>query len=174
MAWMSLLYAVILPNIGGIANAFVIKNHVRDWYDKKIKKPSWRPPNKAFGPVWTLLYCMMGYASYRVWMELDEPNIMSLTTLPTPLKLFLLQLCLNWIWTPIFFVYKHLTLALFEILLLDGSVAMTMFAFWKEDALAGLLLIPYLAWLTLATALTTAIWISNPNWRFGPDSKKKK
>lgn len=64
--------------------------------------------------------------------------------------------------------------ALFEILLLDASVAMTMFAFWKEDALAGLLLIPYMAWLSLATALTTAIWISNPNWRFGPDSKKKK
>lgn len=172
MAWLPLLYAIIFPNIGGIANAFMIKNEVRNWYDKKLKKPSWRPPNKAFGPVWTFLYCTMGYASYRIWMELDEPNLLAPTTLPTPLKLFMLQLILNWIWTPIFFGYKHLTLALFEILLLDASVAMTLFAFWKEDTFAGLLLLPYLAWLSLATALTCSIWISNPKWRFGPDSKK--
>lgn len=63
--------------------------------------------------------------------------------------------------------------AVFEILLLDTSVAMTLFAFWKVDTLAGMLLLPYVAWLSLATALTIAIWKANKKWRLGPNTKKK-
>ncbi len=58
-------------------------------------------------------------------------------------------------------------------MLLDASVAMTLYAFWKVDLLASLLLLPYMAWLTLATALTAAIWKANPKWRLGPDAKRK-
>lgn len=173
MAWLPLVYAIIFPNLGGIASAGLTRNAVRDWYDKVIKKPSWRPPNRAFGPVWTYLYCTMGYASYRVWVALGEPDVLEPVALPAPLQLFVLQLILNWIWTPIFFGCKHLTLALFEILLLDASVAMTLYAFWGVDSLAGLLLVPYMAWVTLATALTASIWKDNPKWRFGPDPKKE-
>ncbi len=62
---------------------------------------------------------------------------------------------------------------MFETLLLDASVAMTVYAFWKADLLAGLLLLPYMAWLSLATALTISIWKANPKWRMGLHSKKK-
>lgn len=63
--------------------------------------------------------------------------------------------------------------AVFEILLLDASVVMTLFAFWRVDTLAGMLLLPYIAWLCLATALTIAIWKANPKWRLGANAKQK-
>lgn len=174
MAWfpLPLLFAVVFPNIGGIMGGFITSKNIPTWYEN-IKKPKWRPPNWAFGPAWTYLYCSMGYASYRVWLELESPNVLSVLTLPAPLMLFLLQITLNWIWTPIFFEMKNLTLALVEILLLDAAVVTTGFAFWNVDDVAGLLIIPYVAWLTLATALTYCIWRDNPEWRRGYSQEAK-
>ncbi|XP_042241341.1 translocator protein-like [Homarus americanus] len=140
----------------------------------QIEKPSWRPPNWAFGPAWTYLYSTMGYASYRVWLELYKPNLLALADLPLPLKLFLLQILLNWLWTPIFFGLKKVAMAVIEICLLDVAVIMTMFAFLEVDSLAGLLFLPYLAWLTFATLLTVSIWKTNPQWCYGPLSSKEK
>lgn len=176
MAWFpfALLVAVLFPNIGGILGGLITAKAISTWY-KIIKKPEWRPPNWVFGPVWTYLYCSMGYASYRVWVELDSPNVLSIAELPPPLKLFLLQIILNWIWTPIFFGFKNLTLALIEILLLDATVVMTGLTFWKIDNVAGLLFIPYVIWLTLASSLTFCIFKDNPEWRSGtPKTVKTK
>nr|XP_053642555.1 translocator protein-like [Cherax quadricarinatus] len=76
----------------------------------QLKKPGWRPPNWAFACVWTYLYSTMGYASYRVWVELDKPDLLAPASLPSPLKLFILQILLNWLWTPIFFGLKQITM----------------------------------------------------------------
>lgn len=76
---------------------------------QQLRKPRWRPPNWAFGPVWTFLYCSMGYAAYRVWTELGNPCVLNPISIPHPLNLFLIQLLMNWIWTPIFFGMKHIT-----------------------------------------------------------------
>ncbi|KAK7080150.1 hypothetical protein SK128_020451 [Halocaridina rubra] len=170
---LSLLVAVIFPNIGGILGGVVTSKNIKSWYEH-IKKPNWRPPNWAFGPVWTYLYCSMGYASYRVWLEFDAPSVMPVTELPVPLKLFLLQIFLNWIWTPIFFGMKNLLLALIEILMLDAAVIMTGLAFWNKDEVAGLLFVPYVIWLTLATTLTFFIWKDNPKWRNGTTNVDKR
>merc|ERR1711915_403568 len=173
MGWLQAIAASIIPNIGGIAGGFITRQAIPDWYNKVIVKPSWRPPNWAFGPVWTSLYTSMGYSSYVVWKELGTPNLLDVASLPLPIQLYGLQLFLNWIWTPIFFGAKHLTGALVVILALDAAVIATTASFLKVDTTSGLLLVPYLGWLSLATGLTTSIWINNPDYRWGPPKTNK-
>ncbi|ROT63444.1 translocator protein isoform X2 [Penaeus vannamei] len=172
MGWLMIVVSVLIPNIGGIVGGLMTAKSIKNWYNKELKKPEWRPPNWVFGPMWTSLYSTMGYAAYRVWLEYDSPSILIPWQLPWPLKLFALQLLLNWLWTPIFFGLKNITLALLEIILLDVAVVATGWAFYQEDDLAGTLFIPYMLWLTLATALTLAIWKMNPRWRNGVPSKE--
>lgn len=173
MGWLQAVAASIIPNIGGIAGGLVTRQAIPEWYDKVIIKPSWRPPNWAFGPVWTFLYTSMGYSSYVVWKELGAPNLLYVTSLPIPIQLYILQLTLNWMWTPIFFGAKHLTGALVGIAALDAAAVATTASFLKVDTTAGLLLVPYLVWLSLATGLTTSIWINNPDYRSGPPKTDK-
>ncbi|GFX40632.1 translocator protein [Trichonephila clavipes] len=89
--------AIALPHIGGIAAAFITRKEVKTWYET-LKRPTWRPPNWVFAPMWTSLYTGMGYASYLVWKEggFDGPAKM-------PLMIYGANLVLNWMWTPIFF-----------------------------------------------------------------------
>jgi len=173
MNWLCAGVSMVIPNIGGIAGALFTRKAIPEWYNTVIVRPSWRPPNKAFGPVWTFLYTSMGYSSYLVWKALDEPNLLDVAALPRPLQLFALQLGLNWIWTPIFFGAKHLTGALVGILAIDAAVVATTASFLEVDQTAGLLLLPYIGWLSLATALTTSIWINNPDYRWGPPKTDK-
>ncbi|KAK4296061.1 hypothetical protein Pmani_031418 [Petrolisthes manimaculis] len=172
MAWWHAVIAVLLPNIGGVLGAYFTRNSIPKWYNKQLRKPNWRPPNWTFGPVWTFLYCTMGYASYRVWTELGYPSLLgSPFHLPYPLNAFLLQLVMNWLWTPMFFGMKNITLALVEMVMLDAVVVLTMLRFFEVDSVAGLLFVPYVIWLSLATCLTISIWRANPKWRYGDPSK---
>lgn len=66
MTWYAQLGSIILPNIGGIAGGLITRKNINPWYEN-LQKPAWRPPNYAFGPIWTGLYCGMGYASYLVY-----------------------------------------------------------------------------------------------------------
>ncbi|VEN51341.1 unnamed protein product [Callosobruchus maculatus] len=100
----------ILPNVGGLAGGLITRAAIEKWYDQ-LKKPNWRPPNWAFGPIWTSLYCGMGYASYLVWKEGDwhqEP-------VRTALAVYGINLVANWSWTPIFFGAKDIQLVSFLI-----------------------------------------------------------
>jgi translocator protein len=110
-----------------------------------------------FAPVWTALYSSMGYASYLVWKEgggfEGEAKI--------PLMLYATQLGLNWAWTPIFFGKKDLKWSSVEILALTATAAATGVAFHKINPLAGLLFIPYLAWLCVASALNITVYRDN-------------
>ncbi|CAL8090736.1 unnamed protein product [Orchesella dallaii] len=148
--------AMVLPNIGGWAGAFITKPKIPTWYEH-LKKPEWRPPNWAFGPVWTSLYTSMGYASYLVYQSgggFEGPARL-------PLMLFGSQLALNWAWTPIFFGAKKLGLAMAEILLLQGNVIACAYAFSSVNRTAGLIMLPYIAWMSLACALNYRIWRDN-------------
>ncbi len=113
----------IFPNIGGIVNAILNKREKIDWYEviitiiffyqthyhlylyqKKVNKPSWRPPNWVFGPVWTALYTAMGYSSYLIYRDSDGP------TRKLALSIYAFQLGLNWLWPPLFFQFHKMGL----------------------------------------------------------------
>ncbi|XP_050534853.1 translocator protein isoform X2 [Daktulosphaira vitifoliae] len=122
---------------------------------KTLDRPSWKPPNYMFAPVWTTLYTGMGYASYLVYR--DGFN----GTAKIPLLLYSSQLILNWAWTPLFFHLHKLKWSLYEICALWTNVALCAIAFYRVNKVAGCLMVPYLGWLSLATGLTYYIYTNN-------------
>jgi len=148
--------AVSLPLAGGLVAAYVTRNEVKTWY-QTLKRPSWCPPNWAFGPVWTTLYTSMGAASYLVWR--DGGGFDGEARLP--LILYGTNLALNWLWTPIFFGAHKKGLALAEILLLWGNIGACTITFNSINKTASYLMLPYWAWVSLASALTYSIWRDN-------------
>ena len=121
-----------------------------------LVKPDWAPPAALFGPVWTCLYLMMGIAAWLVWRE------RGFRAAALPLALFLGQLAANALWSWLFFVWKRGPLAFAEVLVLWVLIAATIATFHKVRPLAAALLLPYLAWVTFASALTYAVWQRNP------------
>ena len=148
--------ASLLPHVGGFFGGYVTKNNIKTWYEH-LQKPGWRPPNWTFAPVWTALYTGMGYASYLVYRDGDGFQ----GDAALPLALYGTQLALNWAWTPLFFGAHKLGASLIEIGLLWSVAGACGYAFWKVNKTAGYLFIPYMGWLTLATALTYKIWKDN-------------
>jgi tryptophan-rich sensory protein len=126
-----------------------------EWY-AALQKPSWNPPGWIFGPVWTALYTMMALAAWLVWRQggWDKQR--------KPLLLFLVQLALNALWTPLFFGWHRPGVAFAEIVLLWLAIAATIAVFRPVSRTAMLLLVPYLAWVSFAAALNFTLWRLNP------------
>lgn len=160
--------AVVLPNVGGWVSSYYNRESIKTWYET-LKRPEWRPPNKAFAPVWTSLYCGMGYASYLVWKHGDGFGGIA----KGPLILYSTQLALNWAWSPLFFGAHELKWSLVEIAVLDVNVALCAFAFYNVHKPAGLLMLPYLAWLGVATALNYVIYRDNKSITEKGEGKSK-
>jgi translocator protein len=125
------------------------------WY-AGLHKPLWNPPAWVFGPAWTLLYMMMAVAAWLVWREGGWKKQRR------ALELFLLQWLLNALWTPLFFGMHRPGLAFAEITALWLVLAATLISFWRVRKAAGVLLVPYLAWVSFAAALNFTIWQLNP------------
>jgi tryptophan-rich sensory protein len=125
-----------------------------EWY-KNLPKPSWNPPNSIFAPVWTVLYLLMAVAAWLTWRRNGFMPALF------PLSLFVIQLLLNAAWTWLFFGRHRPDLAMIDILVLWVVLLTTLISFWRVEPLAGILLIPYLAWVSFATALNGAIWQKN-------------
>ncbi|XP_078000461.1 translocator protein-like [Glandiceps talaboti] len=153
--WLPTAGAIILPNIGGILGGFITKNEISTWY-KTLEKPKWRPPNWLFGPMWTSLYCSMGYASYLVWRDGGGFEGAML-----PLTAYGSSLALNWAWTPIFFGAHKIGWAAVEIIIYWANVAGCMYLFHPINKTATYLLAPLLGWVTLASTLNIWIWKNN-------------
>lgn len=122
-----------------------------EWYSE-LPKPSWTPPDWVFGPVWTVLYVLMGLAAWLIWRQ------GGISVAKLPLTVFLIQLVLNGLWTVIFFGLHRVGLAFVEIAVLWIAILATVILFWQRLSLAGILLTPYLAWVTFAAALNFSIW----------------
>ena len=136
--------------IGGYATA----ESVRTWYPL-LNKPTWNPPAWVFGPAWTLLYTLMSIAAWRVWRQRDQPSAAA------ALGLFFAQLGLNAFWSVLFFGLHKPQWALAEIIAMWLLLAVIQRAFWRIDRIAGILWIPYLAWVSFATALNgTIVWLN--------------
>ena len=134
--------------------AFVTAGSVGTWY-QSLQKPSFNPPDGVFAPVWTALYIMMAVAAWRVWRR------HGFQAAGRAMVLFALQLALNLAWSLIFFGLRLIGPALAEIGLLFIAIVATTIAFWRHDRLAGLLLLPYAAWVAFASLLNAALWNLN-------------
>ncbi len=119
-------------------------------------RPEWAPPSSVFGPVWTVLYALMGIAAWLVWRERHTPGSRR------ALLLFGAQLVLNTLWSWLFFAWHQGGLAFLDIVVLWLLIVLTIVDFWRIRPLAGALLLPYLAWVTYAAALNLAVWRLNP------------
>ena len=150
--------AVVLTTclLVGYFSGMVTRDSITTWYPTLVK-PSFNPPNWVFAPVWTILYIMMGVAGGMVWnrLEQDPENVKKAFTF------FIIQLALNAAWSVIFFYFHNPFLALIEVILFWLLIFETHIQFKKIDITAGLLFIPYLAWVSFATVLNASIWWLN-------------
>ncbi|MFN3936489.1 MAG: tryptophan-rich sensory protein TspO [Gemmobacter sp.] len=122
------------------------------WY-AGLRKPSWTPPDWVFPVVWTTLYLLMSWAAMRVALLPGSGQA---------LAFWAAQIAFNTLWTPVFFGLRRMGAGMVVVLLLWLAVAATLVAFWRLDALAGILMLPYLVWVTIASALNHAVWRMNP------------
>ena len=136
--------------LGGAVTA----TSVGTWY-RTLQKPWFNPPDAVFAPVWTLLFIAMAVAAWRIWHHYGSAAARG------PLLAFLIQLALNLLWSILFFGARAPAAALVEIALLLAAVAVTLVLFWRRDRLAGLLFVPYLAWVAFASLLNGAIVLLN-------------
>lgn len=148
IAWLAISFvAAVAGSIASITAAT---------FYSALARPAWAPPPAIFGPVWTVLYTLMAIAAWLVWRE------GGFRAARTALVLFLVQLVANALWSWLFFGWHRGAFALADILLLWLLIACTIAAFWRIKPLAGALLVPYLLWVSFATALNYAVWQLNP------------
>lgn len=152
---MKLMVAVLVTFsaavIGGMAT-----RRAPEFYTS-LSRPDWAPPPSVFGPVWSVLYVLMAIAVWLVWRDRTWREVR------LPLVLFAIQLVLNALWSWLFFAWQMGGLAKLEIVVLLVFIVLTIIAFWRIRPLAGALLLPYLAWVMYATALTFSVVQRNPN-----------
>lgn len=147
--------AVGLPLLVGFVGSWLTAPNIDSWYQYLIK-PALNPPSWVFGPVWTILYLLMGVASYLIWRQ-GWPR----REVKVALLIYLIQLSLNFFWSIIFFGGQNPGGALSEIILLWLAILVTIIYFAKISKPAAWLLIPYLAWVSFAMYLNAAIWWLN-------------
>ena len=122
----------------------------------ELNRPGWAPPAWLFAPAWTILYVLMGVAAWLVWRR------HGFGAGRTALILFLVQLAANALWTWLFFAWRQGAGAFAEILVLWALIVATIASFGRLNVPAAWLMVPYLAWVTFATALTLSVWRLNP------------
>lgn len=148
VAWLAATF--IAAGIGGAASI-----QAGTFYAELVR-PEWAPASSVFGPVWTVLYALMGIAAWLVW------RVGGFRAARTAFTLFLVQLAFNALWSWLFFAWHRGALAFADILLLWVLILATLIAFWRTRPLAGALLVPYLVWVSVAAALNYSVWQLNP------------
>lgn len=149
--WPALIVCFLLTfSVAAIGSQFM-----PDAWFRALVKPSFNPPDAVFGPVWTILYAIMAVALWLVWRRRHSSSIR------TALVAFILQLLLNGAWSWLFFGQHQVGLALIDIVLLWFAIVTTILLFWRHSRTAGAMLIPYLGWVSFATALNAAFWQLN-------------
>jgi tryptophan-rich sensory protein len=151
---MGLAVALAVSAVAQGLGIWLTSRSVDIWYATLIK-PTWTPPEWAFGPVWTALYVLMAVAAWLVWRERAQ------TSIAIALMLYGVQLILNVMWPALFFGFRSPGAGLVGIAMLWAAIGGTLVAFWRARRLAGWLLVPYLLWVSYAAALNWALWRLN-------------
>ena len=150
-----LIVSILICQAAGLIGSFFTIPAIPTWY-AMLKKPSFNPPNWVFGPVWTTLFVMMGVAVFLVWRK-----GLNTSQVKIALSIFGVQLILNTLWSLLFFGLRSPLAGLIEIWVLWIAITLTLVFFLKISLAAGLLLLPYLAWVSFAAILNLAIWRLN-------------
>jgi len=152
----------ILPLIGFILITFIAAfigslfttPSIASWY-RNLNKPSFAPPNFLFAPVWTILFFLMAIAAFLVWQNKNNPQAKK------ALIFYFVQLAFNSLWSIIFFGLHNPGVAFLEIIILWILILLTLIKFYKIQKIAGLLLVPYLLWVSFASFLNLFVWLLN-------------
>ncbi|HEY0701533.1 MAG TPA: TspO/MBR family protein [Candidatus Acidoferrales bacterium] len=152
--YLSLIVCLAVCYAAAWIGSAVTRPAIKNWYEH-LAKPSWRPPNWAFAPAWTIIFTLMAFSAWLIWLQHETLFIWP------ALCFFGIQLALNIAWSAIFFGLRRLGLAAIEIACLWAAILGTLIQFWRIAPLAGWLLIPYLAWVSFAMVLNLAIWRMN-------------
>jgi len=148
-----LIISLIIPQLAGIIGSLFTMSSISSWY-APLAKPELTPPNWVFGPVWITLYFLMGISLYIVWSGKNLSSRM-------PLIVFGIQMVLNAIWSIVFFGLESPIFGLVVIVTLWCAIALTIWTFWKVSKLAAYVLLPYIAWVSIATYLNYGILTLN-------------
>jgi translocator protein len=151
--WPRLIASILIAQLAGGLGAIATTPNIPTWY-ATLNKPFFNPPSWLFGPVWTLLFLLMGIAFYLIWTKKKSPWHPSL-------RWYWIQLVLNTLWSFLFFGAQNPGLALVEIFFLWFAIYQTIKSFSPINRTASLLLYPYLAWVSFATLLNAAIFYLN-------------
>lgn len=149
----SLLICIAIPLLIGGISGYLTADSIEIY--KNLRQPSFSPPGWVFGPVWTVLYILMGYASYMVWKRKGQFEVSG------ALIYYGIQLVFNFFWPLIFFRFQLRGLAFLEILILLALIVITTVKFYKIDKYAAYMLFPYIGWVGFATILNYSVWILN-------------
>jgi benzodiazapine receptor len=151
MNWLLIVVFIVVCELVGMSGSIFTIRAIPTWY-AKLKKPTFNPPNWVFGPVWTVLYALQGIAAYLIFRASGNG---------IAFDIFVIQLLLNALWTPLFFGAKRLGFALAEIIALLIFIVATIILFFGINAVAAWLMVPYVLWVAFATALNYKIWQLN-------------
>jgi translocator protein len=163
MNYKRLIISLALPQMAGLIGSFFTISAISSWY-ATLQKPSFSPPNWIFGPVWILLYILMGISIYLIWQKIDEmpeaPNAQD-KKVKNVVLLFWIHLIFNAAWSIIFFGLQNTGLALLNIIIIWLLIVILIIKFWRINKWSAYLLIPYLIWVSFASALNYFIWRLN-------------
>jgi benzodiazapine receptor len=149
------IICILIPIAIGAISGFITRNEMGNggWFDS-LTKPSFNPPNAVFGPVWTTLYLLMGISLYLIWNTPDNNRTKALF-------IFALQLFFNFWWSLLFFYFHLLFASVIDIIALWICIIWMIIVFKRMKPLAAYLQLPYLAWVSFASALDISIWMLN-------------
>jgi benzodiazapine receptor len=151
-----LVLSIIACQLAGVVGSVFTTPAIPSWY-AALKKPPFTPPNWLFSPVWITLFALMGISAFLVWRKgLDEEGV------KTAVGIFVIQLILNILWSIMFFGLRSPLAGLVEIACLWIAILVTILYFWRISIPAGILLVPYILWVSFAAVLNFSIWRLNP------------
>lgn len=152
--YQKLIVSLLIPLLIGFAGSLITSSSLDTWYPN-LNKPAFNPPNWLFAPAWTTLFILIGLAFYLVWKDNFGGSY------KLPVFIYFSQLILNFLWSMLFFGLKNPLAAFIEIIILWFFILINIIIFYKISKVAGILLIPYICWVSFASVLNYYIFILN-------------